>query len=380
MRILNVVSVLSAREGGGNAERTAQLTRALQSTGSFCSVLTLDIGRPEDRLDDIAGANLIVLPCMSRRFQLPRGGWRRIIDATRDSDVIHVMGYWSVLGAMVCLAARLKGVPYVISPAGALPLFGRSRWVKRIYNIAVGRSLISHARGWIAVTKAEFPHFETYGIPRSRVTIISNGVWESDLATGDGDEFFRTTSIPDGPFILFMGRLNPIKGPDMLLEAFGRLANAFPDYRLVFAGPDEGMQAMLEARSRALGLTDRVFFCGFVSGRLKAATYKAARLLVVPSRSEAMSMVAVEGGICGTPVLMTDQCGLDELAEINPGLIVPASIDGLTTGLRFALELPERLVDLGREWRSMVHQRFLWRDIAKHFRALLEQVAQHKEA
>ncbi len=137
---------------------------------------------------------------------------------------------------------------------------------------------------------------------------------------------------------------------------------------------------MLERRSLALGIGDRVHFAGFVSGRAKAAVYRAACLLVVPSRLEAMSIVAVEGGICGTPVLMTDQCGLADLAEINPGLIVPASIDGLTVGLRFALESPRQLADWGGQWRSMVRQRFLWRDIAQQFRALLEQVTKQREA
>ncbi len=378
MRVLNVVSILATREGAGNAERTAQLTRAIQSKDVSCSVLTLDIGRLEDRVADIAGASLIVLPCLSIRFQIPRGGWRKVVDAVRDSDVIHLMGYWTVLGAMVYLAARLHRVPYVVSPAGALPLFGRSRWLKRIYNLLVGRNLVRHANGWIAVTTAEFPHFEAYGIPRSQVTVISNGVWESDFSMGDGDEFFRATGILRGPFVLFVGRLNPIKGPDLLLEAFARIAKEFPEFRLVFAGSDEGMQAELEARIRVLNLSDRILFCGFVSGPLKTAAYKAAQVLVVPSRSEAMSLVAVEAGICGTPVLVTDQCGLNELAEVSPSLIVAASTDGLTAGLRFVLANPVRLAEYGDGWRSIVCERFLWRNLAKQFTALLEKVA-HEE-
>jgi len=371
MRVLNVVSVFSAREGGGNAERTAQLTRAIQSRDVSCSVLTLDIGRPQDRVTEIGGANLIVLPCLNGRFQLPRGGWRKVVDAVRDSEVIHLMGYWTVLSAMAYLAARRHRVPYLVTPAGALPIFGRSRWLKRIYNLMVGRNLIRHANGWIAVTAAELPHFEAYGIPKSRVTVIANGVWESDFSVGEGEEFFRATGIPPGPFMLFIGRLNAIKGPDLLLEAFARLTADFPEFRLIFAGPDEGMQAALEARVRALNLSDRVFFCGFVSGQLKTAAYKAARLLVVPSRSEAMSLVAVEAGICGTPVLMTDQCGLNDLAEVSSGLIVAASIDGLATGLRFALASPLRLAEWGEGWRSIVRERFLWRNLAKQFTALL---------
>jgi glycosyltransferase involved in cell wall biosynthesis len=380
MRVLNLVSVLSGREGGGNAERTVQLSRALANSGTACTVLTLDIGDPLAQTGQLAGARLVVVPCLNRRFQIPWPAWRIVRELVEQADVIHLMGYWSLLGVMVQTAARKAGVPYVICPAGALPLFGRSRWIKRLFNWIFGRRLIGGASGLIAVTRAELPDFGAYGVARDRVAVIPNGVVETDFESDEADGAQWARGIPSGRFVLFMGRLNPIKGPDLLLEAFGRVAAQFSDVRLVYAGPDEGMRSMLERRSLALGIGDRVHFAGFVSGRAKAAAYRAACLLVVPSRLEAMSIVAVEGGICGTPVLMTDQCGLDDLAEINPGLIVPASIDGLTVGLRFALESPRQLADWGGQWRSMVRQRFLWRDIAQQFRALLEQVTKQREA
>jgi glycosyltransferase involved in cell wall biosynthesis len=370
--------VLSAREGGGNAERTVQMTRALQAGGCTCTVLTLDIGDARSRQADIAGARLIVLPCLNRRFQIPLGGWQTVVDAVREADVIHLKGQWHLLNAIVYLAARRQGLPYVVGPGGALPLFGRSLWFKRLFNMVVGRRIVREASGWIANTSAEFAHFEAYDIPRQKVAVIPNGVWESDFAAGEAAEFHATTGIPGGPLVLFMGRLNPIKGPDLLLEAFARVADQFPAYRLIFAGPDEGMQAALELRATAMGLRDRVNCCGFLGGRLKAAAYRAARLLVVPSRSEAMSIVAVEAGICATPVLMTDQCGLDELHLVSEGLVVQASADGLAAGLRFALADPDRLRAWGSDWQALVRERYLWRRNAGALQALLEQVAQQE--
>lgn len=380
MRVLNVVSVLSGREGGGNAERTVQLSRALANGGTECTVLTLDIGDPLAQTGQLAGARLVVVPCLNQRFQIPWPAWRIVRELVEQADVIHLMGYWSLLGVMVQTAARKAGVPYVICPAGALPLFGRSRWIKRLFNWIFGRRLIGGASGWIAVTREELPDFAAYGVLQDRVAVIPNGVVESDLESDEVDSVQWAQGFPPGPYVLFMGRLNPIKGPDLLLEAFGRVATQFPDVRLVYTGPDEGMQSMLKRRSLALGIAERVQFAGFVSGRVRAAAYRAACLLVVPSRFEAMSIVAVEAGICGTPILMTDQCGLHDLAEINPELIVPASIDGLTGGLRFALESPERLAVWGDRWRTIVRQRFLWRDVERQFRVLLEQVARRKAA
>jgi glycosyltransferase involved in cell wall biosynthesis len=371
LRILNVVSVLSAKEGGGNAERVTQLSRELSSAGVECTVITLAIGNPHSRKSQLGTARLKVLPCRNHRFQIPdlRAGSLEAI--VSDVDVIHLMGYWSLLGVAVATIAKRKGIPYVISPAGALPLFGRSRWIKWAFNTLIGRKLVRSASGWIAVTASELPDFERYGVDTRKVEVIPNGVVESDFDVAAD----ALVELPSAPFILFMGRLNSIKGPDLLLDAFIEIAGDFPRVELVFAGPDEGLGASLRQRVEAAGLTGRVHFLGFVSGHTKTAAYRGASLLVVPSRIEAMSIVAVEAGVCGTPVLMTDQCGLEDVKEVAPDLVVPVSARALADGLTYALGDLERLRSLGLVWQEIVRKRFLWSDIGRRFSSLLEGLA-----
>jgi glycosyltransferase involved in cell wall biosynthesis len=373
IRVLNVVSVLSAFEGGGNGERTVQLSRALAKSGVDCTVLTLDIGNTAARIDHLGQAKLALVSCLNRRFHVPIGGWRLIQDLVRRSDVVHLMGHWSILGAMVSVAARRANVPYVVSPAGALPIFGRSRWLKRLFDRIVGRQLICNATGWIAITNAERADFTPYGITPSEIEVLPNGVNVEDFAAERLSNADDRKVLP-GALILFMGRLNLIKGPDLLLEAFAKVASEFPDTRLVFAGPDEGLGDTLAQEAETRGLQDRVHFLGFVSGVDKSLAYRSASLLVVPSRHEAMSIVAVEGGICGVPVLMTDQCGLNELAEIDPGLLVPATAEGLASGLRMALSDRQRLEQWGCSWESLVRERFSWADLAFNLRGYLRRI------
>lgn len=377
MRVLNVVSVLSAHEGGGNAERTVQLSRALSGIGVECTVLTLDVGDPEARRDQLGGARLVVLPCLHQRFQVPCPAPSLLPELVRSADVIHLMGYWSLLGVAVARAAERAGVPYVISPAGALPLFGRSRLLKRLFNLVVGRRLVAQAAGWVAVTASELPDFQRYGVAPDKVAIIPNGVVEADFARAS-EAKVAGAGLPDARFVLFMGRLNSIKGPDLLLEAFIAVANDHPDVQLVFAGPDEGLGDSLRARAASAGLAERIRFLGFVSGSAKTAAYRTASLLVVPSRLEAMSIVAVEAGVCATPVLMTDQCGLDELREVDPGLVVPVSAAALAAGLGAALRNPELLKRWGLAWQAIVRGRFLWTDIGARFRQYLDTVARRE--
>lgn len=367
MNVLNVVSVLSAREGGGNAERAFQLSRAIAVSHVGCTVLTLDIGNVETRREDLGCAELVVVPCLNKRFQMPLIRWGRLRDLVLRADIVHLMGYWSPLGVLTSLMARRLGVPYVICPAGALPLFGRSRLLKRAFNYLIGHGQVLNARGWIAVTASELPDFSAYGVDPTAVAIIPNGVEESEFATQLRRCVLDNTNVLPPRFVLFMGRLNFIKGPDLLLEAFGKVACEFPDIHLLFAGPDEGMQALLRRRAVELAIDSRVRFMGFVTGCEKVTLYRSAMLLVVPSRLEAMSIVAVEAGICGLPVLMTDRCGLNDIREIEPGLIVPANTEALADGLRLSLEDTERSRSWGLDWQAMVRDRFLWADIGQRF-------------
>jgi glycosyltransferase involved in cell wall biosynthesis len=173
--------------------------------------------------------------------------------------------------------------------------------------------------------------------------------------------------LPEVPIILFMGRLNPIKGPDLLLSAFFKVQGHIPDHHLVFAGPDEGMQTGLAAFSANNDLAERVHFLGFVGGFDKAAAYQMASLLVVPSRQEAMSIVALEAGVCGTPVMLTDQCGFGQIRSLDPGLEVPATADGISEGLANLLNRPDLLDRMAIEFREFVLGGYTWAGMVSEY-------------
>jgi glycosyltransferase involved in cell wall biosynthesis len=364
MRVLNVNSTLGLKTGGGAAERTFQMSRFLASQGVQCTVLTLDIELDEQRVASLKPASVVAQSCFWRRYYVPWIEWKNIRQLVEDVDVIHIMGHWGILNALVYFAARIANKPYVVCPAGSLPLFGRSTYLKNIYNFIIGRRIIENASAWIAVTSAEFPQYESYGIPASRVTVIPNGISEEDFPQVDVELYKRDKGLADKPVVLFMGRLNPIKGPDLLLQAFALVHKQIPEFHLVFAGPDEGMRSELVKIAELNNIGDYVHFLGYVSNLDKSAAYHMADLLVVPSRQEAMSIVALEASVCGTPVMLTDQCGFSEVKSICSDFEVSADVLGIANGLIKLLSEPEKLehdaillkkfVIKTYEWKSMV--------------------------
>lgn len=333
MNILHVCCNFDPISGGGEAERTLQMSKALLASGVSCKILTVDTGLSQERMSLLGPDIVIALPCVSRRFYIPWVTPKKIKKLVAEADVIHLIGHWNLLNALVYWAARRIQTPYVVCPAGAASIFGRSKLMKRIYNKIVGSSIFKNADACIAVTEQEAAHLLQVGARPGTVLVIQNAIAASDFSVENTEAFRRKFNLNDRRFILFVGRLNEIKGPDLLLEAFHQLKDLLPDVDLLFVGPDGGMLNVLEASVQRANSAGRVRFIGYLGGSDKTAAYQAAEVLVIPSRLEAMSIVALEAGICGTPVVLTDQCGFGQLSDAGGGWVVSATATGLAEGI-----------------------------------------------
>ena len=269
---------------------------------------------------------------------------------------------------VVYLLANRLGTPYVVCPAGALPIFGRSRFIKLLYNKLWGKSIIRKANYCIAVTEKEIADFETYGVGRKKIQVIPNGV-DVEAVPKPNPEIWKQLGLPDRPFILFLGRLNEIKGPDLLLEAYADCSIGFD---LVYVGPDGGMLEKLKMYREKAGMVNNVHFVGPLYGDDKYQAYYAAQALVVPSRHEAMSIVAVESGITGTAVMLSDQCGFDEVQDVGGGIVVTASVEGLRKGLLHLERNRRNLPVMGECLREHILENFAWGKLVKRYDTLYE--------
>ena len=379
--MLFVNHLLDPVSGGGTAERTFQLARFMVQESVECGVLTLDIGDLRTSEDELSVVPVHKLPCVYGRYFIPGPMRRGIARLISEYDVVHLMGHWTLLNAMVAAICLSQKKPYVVCPAGALKNYGRSQWLKRMYDFVIGKRIIRCASAWVAITADERLDFANYGVTPESVAVIPNGVdpndYEDQISNkyGNGSLLDKRFLLNGQPYILFLGRLNKIKGPDLLLEAFAAVAETFPDLHLIFAGPDSGLMAALKADVSTMGINKRVHFAGYVAGVDKIDALRHASCLVIPSREEAMSIVVLEAGICGTPVIFSDRCGLDEFARNGAGIEIQANAHSIGQALIQALTSPERMRESGKVLKEMVHKSFLWRTQAQRYRALLKKMA-----
>jgi glycosyltransferase involved in cell wall biosynthesis len=375
MRVLSVNHLLDPVSGGGTAERTFQLCRALVAAGTECAVLTLDIGIDARRRAELAGVRVVALPCLLRRYFVPRISWRWLKSEVAAAHVVHIMGHWTLLNALAFLAARSVGRPYVITPAGALAIVGRSRLLKRLYNFLVGDRLIRRADAHIAITPGELPFFSAHGVPPDKVTVIPNGAPPVGERRAGCADFLARHGLARRRFVLFLGRLSYIKGPDLLLAAYAGAADRMPDLDLVYAGPDDGMLAQLQQQASRLGVGSRVHFTGYAGGEDKACLLHSCEFLAIPSRQEAMSIVALEAGTHAKAVLLTDRCGFDEVEQVGGGRVCPATAGALEALLVEMAADPAALARMGGRLAAHVGSHYTWERAAARHAELFRRVA-----
>jgi len=375
MNILNINSLLNPVIGGGAAERTIQMSRYLSfETGINVSILTLDLDLTSKIYDNLEGVNIEKIPCLNKRFFFPAIFDRAISRNIKNADIVHLMGHWTIINAVSFFWIKKYKKPYVVCPAGALPIFGRSKVLKRLYNYFGGKLCIQNADVNIAISEDEFSHFKDYGVDEKKIILLPNGV-EPNLYKYINDKHVREKfELGESPFLLFVGRLNLIKGPDLLLEAFSKITKDYSNYLLIYAGNDDGLKPILKELVKKFELEKKVKFIGFVQDELKSELYHAADLLVIPSRLEAMSIVVLESAIAGTPVLMTNTCGLNEMTGENGAFAVSPDVSSLVEGLRVMLSKPNELDLRGIKIKRYVENSFSWSSIVKKYVKMYEDI------
>jgi D-inositol-3-phosphate glycosyltransferase len=162
---------------------------------------------------------------------------------------------------------------------------------------------------------------ELYGADRERVEVVPLGVDHAFFSPGDRAHARRALGLDgEGPLLLFVGRIQPLKGAEVALEAFEILVRSVPSAQLVVVGGPSGPRgdaevATLHAMVEAFGLTERVRFVPPQPHELLSTYYRAADCCLVPSRSESFGLVALEAAACGTPVVAAAVGGLTTLVQ-----------------------------------------------------------------
>jgi len=353
MRILKVTQSYSPfLERGGPTVKVRALARGLAARGHSVTVLTADLGR--GRRTDLGertewgwrsieeNVETVYLPTAFSFRALTVNP--RLLAFCRarlsEFDLVHIYGLYDLICPATAWLAARRSIPYLIEPMGMYRPIDRGFFLKALWRRLLGNRMIAGARRMIVTSELEREDLVEGGIPGDRVRIRYNPVDLADYQSLPARGTFRSRwQISSGePLVLFLSRLIPRKGADLLIEAF---TEAFPQRgTLAIAGPEgqPGYFDRLRNVAERCGVASRVRFTGALFGEEKKAALADADIFALPSSYENFANAVAEAVASDVPVVVTDRCGIHSLVDSRAGLVVPREKGAVAGALRRLME------------------------------------------
>jgi len=289
---------------------------------------------------------------------------RALAGTDAGGTIVHQHGIWLGLSAAVCRWSSHAGGKVVIAPHGALDQWAiaRSRTKKWVASRLYENRNLRHAACLHALSGEEASALREFGL-KNPIAVLPNGVnvaWAAQ--TPDSQSFRARHRIPpDARVLLFLSRLHPKKGLDLLFHAMAA-EGAVRDWILLAAGSGKpAFERELAALAASLGIADSIRFVGHLSDPERRQAFGAAQAFVLPSRSEGFPMAVLEALACGVPVLTTTAVPGAFLVETGSGWRVPPESQSIAMALaNLTTSSPETLSAMGSRGKEYVLREFTW--------------------
>lgn len=382
LKVLQIVPSISLVYGGPS-QMVRGVSSALARQGAEVTVLTTDANGDEGQapLDvplnqpvDTDGYQTIYFRCAPFRrykFSLPLLRW--LGQHGENYDLVHIHALFSPVTSMAATVARQKQLPYILRPLGTLDPadLAKKKQFKQIYATLLERPNIQGAAALHFTSEQEAKVSERFGAT-TRDMVLPLGVVLPDFSCTDTEAqrlIRQRYGIPDGvPILLFMSRIDPKKGLDLLLPALKSLHQAGKPFHFVLCGGNPQDQGYVDAIGKQVEnsvLKDCTTVTGFVTGALKAQILQAADIFVLPSYYENFGIAVAEAMVAGKPVVISDQVHIwPDIQSSQSGWVTPCDQAALTESLAKALTNREECRQRGENARRCAQENYSWDAIA----------------
>ncbi|NCJ07642.1 glycosyltransferase [Synechococcales cyanobacterium C] len=374
MKILLVIPSLGSIDGG-TTNTVISLAESLGSQGINVDVVTTNanglalvdvplytwLNKSGYRVRYFSYSNL-----GTYKWSISFANW--LFNHVSDYDIVHIHAIFSLPNIPAYFACQFKQIPYVVTPHGMLEPWALSykAWKKKLYYFIFERPALKKASFIQAISSLEAEHIHLLNLDVN-VALVANGVHLDHYENlPDSKIFFEQfPKILSKTLILFLGRIDPKKGLDLLSEAFKDINCQFPNTHLVIAGPDAiGFQPKVEGFFAQYGCLESVTFTGMLTGKLKYAALSASDLYVAPSYSEGFSISILEAMASSLPCIITTGCNFPEALESHSAYIVEPNASQIGDALRRCLQNSEAAREMGMRAHELVCKYYTWDKVA----------------
>lgn len=298
-----------------------------------------------------------------RRYKFSLDLLRWLYQHAGEFDLAHIHALFSPVSTAAATIARARRLPYILRPLGTLDPadLQKKKQLKRLYVALFERSNLAGAAAIHFTSQQEAKISERFGVV-TRDLVIPLGV--NLPAAGASPPL----PLPSSLRVLFMSRIEPKKGLDLLLPALESLLAEKVDFHFILAGSnpqDSEYEAKIRARIQASPLGQFTTVTGFVSGEVKATLLREADVFVLPSYYENFGIAVAEAMAAGTPVVISDRVHIwEEVQHAEAGWVGKTEVDAIASLLREALQNPAERKRRGLNARDYALKYYSWDAIA----------------
>lgn len=336
MKILRIIGSLNP-ELGGPVEVSFQQTVEMIKQGHQVDVLTLD-GIDAPYVHQFPGNVIALGPSFGKyRFNQHLIPW--LLKNSHKYDLVVVHGIWQFLSSATWLVSRMTKLSYFVYTHGALDPWFRSAYPLKHVKKWVSWQIIDHklirdAAGVLFTSEEERMLASKSFLPfQANEIVVDYGTAAPPGDLKGSKEVFLNAfpQLRGKKIFLFLSRIHPKKGCDLLIEAFAQLSNKTSDIQLVIAGPDQtNWIPKLKVKALKLGINDRITWAGMLTGDLKWGAFYSSELFILPSHSENFGVVLAEAMACRVPVLTTNKVNIwREIQKDGSGIIGNDDLNGV---------------------------------------------------
>jgi glycosyltransferase involved in cell wall biosynthesis len=387
MKVLQIVPSISLVYGGPS-QMVIGLSGALAREGVEVTILTTDsngdfgqapLDVPLNCPVKQDGYEIIYFRCAPfRRYKFSVDLLRWLKIHAQEFDVAHIHALFSPVSSAAASICRQQKLPYILRPLGTLDPadLRKKRQLKHLYVQLIERRNLAGAAAIHFTSEQEAKISQRFGVVTQDL-IIPLGVVPRE-ADG-GNLVHEQWRIPQGqPVVLFMSRIDPKKGLDLLLPALEKLLVAGCKFHFVLAGTnpqDPDYEEKIKSQIANSPLRSHTTITGFVSGELKASLLQAADLFVLPSYYENFGIAVAEAMVAGIPVIISDQVHIcQQVHDSESGWVGTTDVSALVELLQTALENPQERQRRGINAQKYALQHFSWSAIARQIISAYQQI------
>jgi glycosyltransferase involved in cell wall biosynthesis len=374
MRVVQIIPSISLVYGGPS-QMVLGLSAALAAAGVDVTILTTnsngDNGQPPLNVPlnipvEQDGYQIRYFSCSPFRrykFSLPLLQW--LAKHAAEFDIAHIHALFSPVSTAAAWVARSQNLPYILRPLGTLDPadLKKKKLLKKLYGWLLERPNLAGAAGIHFTSTLEAQVSERFGVV-TKDLIIPLGV--KFLKTDISPVSAAQSSVPQ---ILFMSRIDPKKGLNLLLPALEKLVAEGLNFNFILAGSnpqDPGYEAQISQWIKSSNLSDRTTITGFVSGKEKAELLQNADLFVLPSYYENFGIAVAEAMAAGIPVVISQGVYIwEEVEKAAAGWVTNLEINALSETLRLALQDAGERQRRGKNGQQYAQTSYSWQAIAQ---------------